>query len=799
VNPLLLPALGLALGLAAGEAVGLSRAGIGLVLLAVGAGWLLVRSGGLRVGPLALFAAALLVGMLRAGPGLLDDARVGLEPHWGQQVTLSGRVIGLPEQVGGRVRVLVEAHAPGHGQVLAWADPAIPALAGRTFPYLLHGDALTLTGRLGAPTAGQGFDQAEHLAARGVGSVLSGATVHTAEAGQGGPAPTLHRVRAALARSLARALPEPVAGLAQALVLGLRGGLDPQVSDDFRRAGLAHLLAVSGMHVGLLLALGLAGAGALVGRRHGLHLLIALALVWGYVALAGAPPSAVRAGLMGSAVLAALALGRGASGLNLLAAAALVLLVLEPRTLWDRSFQLSFASLTGVLAVGLPLARRAGRLPGGPPVRWAAGGMAVSVGALALSAPLTAYNFSQAALWSAPATLLALPLLAPLLVSAGLAAVAGLVLPLAGTAVGLVALAAGGALVGIAQAFAALPGAGLVLPPIPGAAVWAAYGVLGCALALAWRRAWLPDARVLVTALWRGPATRWGQATVLGTALALALTPWALAASPGDGLLHAAYLDVGQGSAALLTTPGGAHVLIDGGPDPRTSVALVDARLPVLGRRVDLAIISHPHADHISGLLALARRGRIATVLAPPEVTEGDGGGEHLLAAWRMELERVGVAVVEARAGQRVTFTDGTVVEVLHPPAPPVDGSPSPVNDNGVVVRVRHGEAALLFTGDLTTVGESVLAASGQQVRARVLEGGHHGSASSFGAPLLEAVRPSVAVFSVGEGNPYGHPAPAALERVSRWVAPEHLFRTDQHGTVELAADGARWWVRTLD
>jgi competence protein ComEC len=526
---------------------------------------------------------------------------------------------------------------------------------------------------------------------------------------------------------------------------------------------------------------------------------VPLALVWGYVALAGAPPSAVRAGLMGSAVLAALALGRGAPGVNLLAAAALVLLVIEPRSLWDRSFQLSFAALTGVLAVGVPLARHAGRLPGGPLVRWAAGGLAVSAGALALSTPLTAYNFSQAALWSAPATLLALPLLAPLLVGAGLAALAGLALPALGTAVGLVAVALGSVVVGLARVFAVLPGAGLVLPPVPGWAVWAAYGVLGAGLVALARRHWLPQARALAVALWRGPATRLSQATVLGVALLAALAPWALSAPPGDGLLHAAYLDVGQGSAALLTTPGGAHLLVDGGPDPRASVGLVDARLPVLGRRVDLAILTHPHADHLSGLLALARRGRIATVLAPPVMDGGDGGGERLLAGWREELAAAGVEVVEARAGQRFTFADGTLVEVLHPPAPPVEGSPSPVNDNGVVVRVRYAGAGLLFTGDVTTLGEAVLIASGQDVAATVLEGGHHGSAGSFGPTLLQAVRPSVAVLSVGEGNPYGHPSAAVLERLGAWVAPEHMYRTDHDGSVELATDGTRWWARSFD
>jgi hypothetical protein len=156
VNPLLWPALGLALGLAVGEAAGLPRLGVALALIGVGSGWLLARSGGLRVGVLALFAAALLVGVLRAGPGLLDDARVGLEPFWGQQVTLTGQVVGLPEQVGGRVRLVVDATAPGAGQVLVWADPAVPALEGRAYPYLLHGDDVTLTGRLAAPPAGKG-------------------------------------------------------------------------------------------------------------------------------------------------------------------------------------------------------------------------------------------------------------------------------------------------------------------------------------------------------------------------------------------------------------------------------------------------------------------------------------------------------------------------------------------------------------------------------------------------------------------------------------------------------------------
>ena len=231
--------------------------------------------------------------------------------------------------------------------MLAWMPP-LPAIA--------SGDELYLEGEIDAPQPFSGFDYPQHLANQEIGSVMGNGRVTGVEQGVGG-APWLrwlHQVRDGAAESLAETLPEPQAALTQALLLGLRRGAPRNVSDMFRRSGTAYLLAISGLHVSIVLALGLGVAHWLLGRRRVLYLLMPLALMWGYVLLAGVPPSALRAGLMGSVYLLALATGRGASPLNALAMAALLMVAWELRWLWHLSFQLSFAAMAGVVLLGLP-------------------------------------------------------------------------------------------------------------------------------------------------------------------------------------------------------------------------------------------------------------------------------------------------------------------------------------------------------------------------------------------------------------------------------------------------------------
>ncbi|MCH8973848.1 MAG: ComEC/Rec2 family competence protein, partial [Chloroflexi bacterium] len=501
-----------------------------------------------------------------------------------------------------------------------------------------------------------------------------------------------------------------------------------------------------------------------------------------YVALAGAPPSAVRAGAMGSAYLLALAAGRLTAPLNALGLAALVLLAWDPAALWDRSFQLSFTAMLGVLVIGLPLWRRAqGRLPSVRPAepgiralgvrlgRAVAGGVLVSAGAVIGSLPLVALNFGQVPLLGIPATLIALPMLPLLLVAGVVTALVSSVAPLLADATGLVVAAAGGLIVLDAAVVSRVPWGVVQVGFVTAGWAWASYAAMFAVLAVLNRGRWTEAARGLAAALWRGPSRRVEAWAVVAALAVLAGTLWLGVASRPDGLLRVSFLDVGQGDATLIMTPGGASVLIDGGADPRVTIPLLDAALGPGRRRIDVAFLTHPHRDHMGGLLELARRGRIERLIVPPVVAGEDD-------AWRRELDALDVSVHEGGAGMTVTFTDGVTVEVLNPPSPPLVGTASDLDNNGLVLRVRIKDAALLFTGDLYEDGERLLVDRGAELTAGVLKLGHHGSDRASGTALLRAVAPSIAVVSAGAENPLGHVSPRVLDRLGAPVADGRTF-----------------------
>jgi competence protein ComEC len=265
--------------------------------------------------------------------------------------------------------------------------------------------------------------------------------------------------------------------------------------------------------------------------------------------------------------------------------------------------------------------------------------------------------------------------------------------------------------------------------------------------------------------------------------LVLALAAWR---SLPDGKLHIFFLDVGQGDAIFIQTPSGRQALIDGGPSPSVLLSQLGRRMPFWDRTLDLVVLTHPDEDHISGLVPVLERYQVDTV-----VWRELGCQDPICDRWRQLMGEVGATVYNGEAGLAVELDRGLRMEVLHPGAELLiaDG----YNDNSIVTRLSYGAASVLLTGDVTARAEAVLLASGSPLRSTVLKAGHHGACTSTTAPFLEAVDPELAVISVGADNDYGHPCDDVLERLSGRV----VYRTDEHGTVEVVSDGARVWVDT--
>jgi beta-lactamase superfamily II metal-dependent hydrolase len=269
--------------------------------------------------------------------------------------------------------------------------------------------------------------------------------------------------------------------------------------------------------------------------------------------------------------------------------------------------------------------------------------------------------------------------------------------------------------------------------------------------------------------------------------LATALSPARPARAAGT--LRIDFIDVGQGDAALITSPTGKTVLVDGGPS-RAARALNTFLDAETDRPLDLILLSHRHEDHLGGLAAAVHHRGARLFLDAPVPHPGPA-----YTALLHELADRQVAVRQATRGRRIDLGGGVVLTLLGPPDPPITGSRSDINANSVVARLSYRKFAVLFTGDAEAPTEQWLLAAGAPVQATVLKVAHHGSRYASRVGFLRQVGAQVAVVSVGAHNEYHHPAPETLDHLARSGA--HVYRTDVDGTVTLETDGATLQLRT--
>ncbi len=735
------PIVRLALSYSAGVAAGLAGAPIWIAPLGLLLGLAAPVRTSSRPAPRAAGVLAVAAGLL-AAQGVSSPDRSCPDTLPGATGTVEGRLLARPRT--GSAPLVLDGGCGTFTLVVSTADTARPAgrplrirgtwRSGRVRPWL----------RAEAVEVG-GTDEAAGLTA------LRWAAV---------------RWRDGLVERLLRLYGER-GPLVSALVLARREGLDPDLRSAFATTGIAHLLAISGFHVGLVAGI-LFGVLRASGRGRKAATAGAALLSWAYVGLIGFPDAACRAALILTCLALSRARGYPPSRWGPLGAAALALVLLDPMRVASPGFQLSFAGAAGLVAWARSsegalrrLVARVGRPVGRPLVlpKPLVSGLAAGIAATLATLPIVAWHFERVSLVGVPLTLVATPL---------------------------VVLALPGALATLAMDFVA-PGPAAFLAGGVGLLLEGLVRLTEAVSTLPWASAWVGRPTVaagctgVALAMYLARAPRIGpvgRRRLLLLYAAAGVVGWPIVvALDGLGRLELLVIDVGQGDAIALRTPRGRWLLVDAGPPvlAARSAHPVVRTLRARGvRRLHTLVLTHPDLDHIGGAPAVLEHLRPDRIVDPMLAAPKSGYADL--------VERAAAASIPwrgARTGDRLDV-DGVAVEVLHPSELPTDASEG--NAASIVLLVAWQGFSALLTGDAYVEAERVFGPAAGDVD--VLKVGHHGSDTSTDSAFLDAVRPEVALLSLGRDNRYGHPSPRVLRRLERAGAAIH--RTDEQGTVRV-------------
>ena len=712
-----------------------------------------------------------------------------------QRHVLAGTIVRSPDARDRFTLVTVDVDAISLGVVgwASWESPGMSTATDRAAPVSgrlqvrltsgidpgRYGDRVLVSGRLRSPQPARnpgGFDARTYYASRGVHALMSVRDArsyrvtlrNTSFTWQTG---VIDPLRNSIDRSIDRTMRGDSAALLKGILLGARRQLPEDLLQTFRTIGLAHILAVSGLHVGLITLVIYTLLSVLRLPR---NIVVAgtLGVLVLYAFITNLTPSVIRATIMAALFLAGRQLDRQTDTVNILAVAAVAILLIWPSALFDLSFQLSFlatyAIITGYPRMKELLPERISRSEKWW-ARWLRDGLLVSVAAQFGALPVVAGTFYQVSWMSAVANLFIGPLVFLNTTFGVLTALTG---PLAIEIARLFSAANAlvlFAMIHLSKAFSGAPSA-LVEVPAPSTLFFASF--YGAGLLLLWK----PDGA-------RAQRARQGLVALCLLVFCYNLLP--------DRSLRITVLDVGQGDAIFIACPNGRTLLVDGGA--RTPFYDAGARviLPFMRakgyRRVDTIIVTHPDLDHYGGLRAVVESVEVGEV-----ISSGVGSESGSYRAWREAIDRHGIPYRTVVKGDTLSALGGVRGLFLHPDPLFLSGTAKPnSNEVSVVLRLSLGEFSMLLTGDIEAKGEAATVRRPSDLKSTVLKSPHHGSKSSSGSAFLNAVDPEAVAVSAGMYNNFGHPSSEVIERYRRREA--EVFRTDVGGAVMIRSNGRSW------
>lgn len=722
-----------------------------------------------------------LIGVMLGAGGLrfsLVAQSASITRYNGSSVTLKGVIVAEPDTRDTRVDLRVEVQnvtyrdqtLPASGLVLVQAPRGVD---------VQYGDRIAASGRLVTPFTADTFSYQDYLARSGVFSILQNADIVRMAEGNGSPLyARLLALKDQARHFIAAALPDPAGALLTGMLLGDSRGLSPAVSDAFSATGASHVIAISGFNMAILsgVVLRLLSRFRVPPRSAAVIGIVILVI---YTILVGANASVVRAAIMCSMLMIAGLLRRRTFVPTSLAFVTLLMSLQNPNVLWDVGFQLSLFATLGLALFVDPLSRGFQRIL----THWLPGRRAnvlgdvltepfiVTLAAQIATLPIILLYFERLSLVSLAVNLLIIPAQSALLILGMVATLSAFVSPLLAQVLYWLDFVLLGWTLWVVRSFAQIPFANVPVSVEPRLVAAFYLVLLGGAMITVTRASWPERLAGLVR-------RRMMVSAVAFAGLGLAALMTVLAASRPDGRLHVWFLDLSHdANAVLIQTPGGAHILVDGGRYPSRLLTALGDRLPFNDLTLDMLIVTHPDPNDTEALLAVLERYSVGVVL----MTAQPGEREEWAS---IEAALLKFPVVSASAGYSVDLDDGTRIEVLHPQTPfqPGDSIKSQV----MVLRVTFGEVSFLLTSDLNRDGQMALLNAGIQPLASVLQVPSHGAADSLVAEFADAVQAQIAII---ESDPAGFAGKPDAETI-RLLRDTPIYRTDLSGTLHVWTDG---------
>lgn len=686
-------------------------------------------------------------------------------------VEVLGTVDRLPEAKKDRIQLIIKTEKILFKKKEFSVRSRIQASLSKAETFFNYGDRVRIRGELISPSGARNpgsFSYQNYLATQKISAlvnlVVNEQIESMGEARVNSFFSVAFYLRKRLIETIDHTLPSLQGSVLKGILLGSREELPSSLRQAFITTGVAHVLAVSGLHVGLIVFIFSLLFSALRFPNRARHLFTLLIVIL-YCLMTGCRPSVLRATIMFGVGLLALCLRRKQDLYTTLAIAALIILLINPLTLFNVGFQLSFIAVLSILYLYPRIWPRVKFLSSHP-----AGLISVSLSAWIGAVPLIAYHFNYFTPVAVLANLFVVPLVTIVVALGLLATISSFFLPLAQlfSSSNWLFLTI---LIKVIDLFSRFPGAGIrvITPSLFSIGIYYS-GIVGL---VNFKRSLLVKKVVSMGALCLIVIFIWGN----------------IFASQSD-LLRVTFLDVGQGDSIFIQFPDKRNMLIDGG----------DGRIDTLPsylwdegiRRIDYLVLTHPHADHVTGFI---------NVLSSFKVGEVWDSGQEFTSPEYEEFLRIiddkRIPYKIIRAGERLFIAPGMGINILHPQEKFLKGSGSEANNNSIVMKFFYKKVSLLFTGDIEKEAEELLARKYPSgLKSTILKVSHQGSRTSSTLKFLEKVSPECAIISVSARNPFGHPHPEVLKRYQELKIKR--YRTDENGAIIITTDGEKYWVSTM-